>query len=161
MLANHISIAFVQENALNQSIDVAHTGNSSRPWKMLYVQNQTALQQASQVVVGILSRGPTYGSSPLQSADDVQIELVCARALKGDWASPSAPTKHYNHEHVKMPNEDDGYKEPADEHQVEYYTKMVQEASREVLYNNENYGGNDDDDNCYPPDGELDNHFMT
>jgi hypothetical protein len=161
MLANHISIAFVQENALNESIDVAHPGNSSGPWKTLYVQNQTALQQASQVVVGILSRGPTYGSSPLQSANDVQIELVCARAPKGDWASPSAPTKHYDHEHVKMSDEDDDYEEPADEHQVEYYARMVQEASREDLYDNENDGGNDDDDDCYPPDGELDDHFMT
>ncbi|KAL1985336.1 hypothetical protein VTN96DRAFT_8014 [Rasamsonia emersonii] len=72
--------SFVEENELNQSITVGLPGSSAFPWRTWYIRNITPSEQAVQVAVGIFSRGPSWGSAPLNSADDVQIELVCVRA---------------------------------------------------------------------------------
>ncbi|KAL1963460.1 hypothetical protein VTN77DRAFT_8361 [Rasamsonia byssochlamydoides] len=72
--------SFVEENELDQTITVDYPGSSAFPWRTWYIQNTTPPEQAVQVAVGIFSRGPSWGSAPLNSADDVQIELVCVRA---------------------------------------------------------------------------------
>lgn len=47
----------------------------------------TAKQQAEQVAVAILSRAPTYDSTPPDSQDDIQIELSCMLAPSGGLSS--------------------------------------------------------------------------
>ncbi|KAJ9244573.1 hypothetical protein DTO271D3_8646 [Paecilomyces variotii] len=72
--------SFAQENEVGQSVQIMDPGNSVSPWQTWFVHGVSASEQAEQVAVGILSRGPTYASEPLKSPHDVQIELVCVRA---------------------------------------------------------------------------------
>lgn len=55
-------------------------GSGNNPWQVWYLDGMTAHQQASQVAVGVISRGPTYNSPPPDSPDQIQIELVCIQA---------------------------------------------------------------------------------
>ncbi|KAL1867969.1 hypothetical protein Plec18167_008435 [Paecilomyces lecythidis] len=72
--------SFAQEDEVSGSVEVVDSGNSVSPWQTWFVHGVTASEQAEQVAVGILSRGPTYGSEQLKNPDDVQIDLVCVRA---------------------------------------------------------------------------------
>lgn len=71
---------FAQENEYDDCIELEDSGSSDSPWRVWYIDHVSAAEQAEQVAVGIISRGPTYGSAPLRSEDDVQVELVCVRA---------------------------------------------------------------------------------
>jgi hypothetical protein len=48
----------------------------------MYISNTTAQQQARQWAVGIVTRGPPFGSEPLHGPEEVEVELVCTRAPK-------------------------------------------------------------------------------
>ncbi|GAD96893.1 hypothetical protein ANI_1_1376034 [Paecilomyces variotii No. 5] len=72
--------SFAQEDEVGGSVEVVDSGNSVSPWQTWFIHGVSASDQAEQVAVGILSRGPTYGSEQLKYPDDVQIELVCVRA---------------------------------------------------------------------------------
>lgn len=101
-----LQIAFVEENELNQTIAVGHPGSSAFPWRTWYIRDTTPSEQAVQVAVGIFSRGPSWGSAPLNSADDVQIELVCVRAPREQ--RPSNP------DYVDAVNDGDDYDDDGD-----------------------------------------------
>ncbi len=62
------------------------SGSGEEPWQVWYLDGMTARQQASQVAVGIITRGPMYNSSPPYSPDDIQVELVCMKAPEGAGA---------------------------------------------------------------------------
>lgn len=60
--------------------------------------------QAQEVAVGIIARTPNHGSKPLNSPNDIQLELVCARAPRqgprrppndGDRDIDNKPTQGY------------------------------------------------------------------
>lgn len=67
-------------NNASEVISVAAPGNPDAPWRTWYISGTTPLGQAQEVAVGIIARGPNYGSNPLNGSDDIQVELVCARA---------------------------------------------------------------------------------
>lgn len=71
---------FAIENAPEQNVTVMPSGSSSSPWQVWYLDGMTAHQQAAQVAVGIISRGPRYKTPPPNSPDDIQVELVCMQA---------------------------------------------------------------------------------
>ncbi|KAJ5239894.1 hypothetical protein N7468_004513 [Penicillium chermesinum] len=81
---------FAYERTPDQQVTVMKAGSSYRPWQVWYLDGMTAHQQASQVAVGIISRAPSYDSSPPTSPDDIQIELVCLQAPQGP---PSGSSK--------------------------------------------------------------------
>lgn len=82
------SYVFINETTIvanNQSaanVYVAPSGSPAAPWRTWYTQGVTPQQQAQEVAVGIVARGPTFGSQPLNGPQDIQIELVCSRAPK-------------------------------------------------------------------------------
>ncbi|KAL5355208.1 hypothetical protein BJX96DRAFT_46313 [Aspergillus floccosus] len=80
---------FVQETDTDQSAALQTSGSANNPWKTWFVDNMTASQQADQVAVAIISRGPSYNSIALQSRDDVQIELACIQAPSSGSSSSS------------------------------------------------------------------------
>lgn len=55
-------------------------GSGAWPWQVWYLDNMNAHNQASQVAVGIISRAPSYNSSPPDGPDDIMVELVCVQA---------------------------------------------------------------------------------
>lgn len=67
-------------NNTPEAINVAVPGNPGAPWRTWYVPGATPIGQAHEVAVGIIARAPNYGSQPLNGPDDIQLELVCARA---------------------------------------------------------------------------------
>ncbi|PLB53766.1 hypothetical protein P170DRAFT_346545 [Aspergillus steynii IBT 23096] len=71
---------FGQETDTDLSATLKTSGTSESPWKTWFIDNMTSSQQAEQVAVAIISRGPSYNSAPPRSKDDVQIELVCVQA---------------------------------------------------------------------------------
>ncbi|OKL62023.1 hypothetical protein UA08_02527 [Talaromyces atroroseus] len=71
------------------NVSVAPSGSASSSWRTWTIPDITPMQQAREVAVGIITRGPVYGSEPLTSPDDIQIELVCSRAPKqGHFPDP-------------------------------------------------------------------------
>lgn len=71
---------FAKERTPFQNVTVLTPGSSTSPWQVWYIDSMTAHQQASQVAVAIISRGPTYNSQPPYSPEEIQIELVCMQA---------------------------------------------------------------------------------
>ncbi|KAL4916858.1 hypothetical protein BDW62DRAFT_185433 [Aspergillus aurantiobrunneus] len=71
---------FVMENEDDKTAIIKTTGDSDHPWSTWFVDNMTAAQQAEQVAVGIVARTPAYGSSATVDQNDIQVELLCARA---------------------------------------------------------------------------------
>ena len=64
-------------------------GSAGEPWQVWYLDKMTAHQQASQVALGIISRAPTYNSSPPTHPSDIQVELVCLQAPNNPQGSSS------------------------------------------------------------------------
>lgn len=79
-----LATVFAQERVPEQYVTLRSPGSMFDPFKTWYVNNTTASDQADQVAVAILSRGPSYHSEPPRSPDDVQIELACLQAPEGD-----------------------------------------------------------------------------
>lgn len=73
-------VDFAIETTPEQNVTVMTSGSGHSPWQVWYIDGMTAHQQASQVAVGIISRGPTYNSPPPYSPEEIQIELVCMQA---------------------------------------------------------------------------------
>ncbi|KAF9893909.1 hypothetical protein FE257_008880 [Aspergillus nanangensis] len=71
---------FAQETDTDQSATIQTSGNAGNPWKTWFIDNMSGTQQADQVAVAIISRGPSYNSLALESQDEVQIELACIQA---------------------------------------------------------------------------------
>jgi hypothetical protein len=69
-------------NQSDCNVNVSPSGNTGSVWRTWNISNVTPLQQAQEVAVGIITRGPVYGSKPLASPQDINIELVCSRAPK-------------------------------------------------------------------------------
>lgn len=65
---------------------VMTSGSGENPWQVWYIDGMTAHQQASQVAIGIISRGPLYNIPPPYSPDEIQVELVCMEAPQGAQA---------------------------------------------------------------------------
>ncbi|KAL4888850.1 hypothetical protein BDV59DRAFT_134855 [Aspergillus ambiguus] len=80
---------FVQETDTDQSAAMQTSGSATNPWKTWFIDNMTASQQADQVAVAIISRGPSYNSLALHSPDDIQIELACIQAPSSSSSSTS------------------------------------------------------------------------
>ncbi|KAA8641904.1 uncharacterized protein ATNIH1004_010843 [Aspergillus tanneri] len=71
---------FGQETDADLSATLKTSGSSDSPWKTWFIDNMTSSQQAEQVAVAIVSRGPSYNSPPPHSKNDIQIELACVQA---------------------------------------------------------------------------------
>ncbi|KAL5002865.1 hypothetical protein BDV10DRAFT_86287 [Aspergillus recurvatus] len=80
---------FAVENEDDKTAVIKKTGSSDNTWSTSLIDNMTAAQQAEQVAVGIISRTPMYGSTPPQSQNDIQLELVCAQAPSSGTSSSS------------------------------------------------------------------------
>jgi hypothetical protein len=92
----HFFIEFAKEGA-NQNVTVMPSGSGDHPWQVIYLDDMTADQQASQVAVGIISRGPSYNSPPPMSPDDIQVELVCLQAPQSpQTGTPSGPPNDHD-----------------------------------------------------------------
>lgn len=65
------------------------SGSGENPWQVWYIDDMTAHQQASQVAIGIITRGPMFNSPPPYSSDEIQVELVCMKAPQGARGSDS------------------------------------------------------------------------
>lgn len=74
---------FAIEKTPEQNVTIMPSGSGFSPWQVWYIDGMTAHQQASQVAVGIISRGPAYNSPPPYSPDEIQVELVCMQAPQG------------------------------------------------------------------------------
>ncbi|KAJ5684236.1 uncharacterized protein N7477_000581 [Penicillium maclennaniae] len=101
-LPNCVSFVFdvatipVQEFAregTDQNVTVMPSGSGDRPWQVFYLDDMTDHQQASQVAVGIITRGPSYDSAPPMSPDEIQVELVC---LQAPQSPPSGSSKDHD-----------------------------------------------------------------
>lgn len=64
------------------SARVAAPGSPATPWRTYYIPDMGPFDLAREVAVGIVARGPVYGSNLLKGPDDIEIELVCVRAPK-------------------------------------------------------------------------------
>lgn len=80
---------FAEETVPDQEATLRSSGSIDDPFKTWYIDNMTAKQQAEQVAVAILSRAPTYDSTPPDSEDDIQIELACMLAPASGSSSSS------------------------------------------------------------------------
>ncbi|KAJ5155400.1 hypothetical protein N7492_008203 [Penicillium capsulatum] len=79
---------FAVEQTSNHNTTLMTPGSPSDPWQVWYLDQMTAHQQANQVAVGIISRGPSHHSTP-QRPSDFQIELVCVQAPNSRQGSSS------------------------------------------------------------------------
>ncbi|KAJ6009098.1 hypothetical protein N7499_000948 [Penicillium canescens] len=71
---------FAKERVPDQNVTLMPPGSGAFPWQVWYIDGMNARQQANQVAVGIISRGPSYNSAPPDSPDDIMVELVCLQA---------------------------------------------------------------------------------
>jgi hypothetical protein len=71
---------FAKERVPDQNVTLMPPGSGAFPWQVWYIDGMNARQQANQVAVGIISRGPSYNSAPPDSPDDIMVELVCVQA---------------------------------------------------------------------------------
>ncbi|KAE8552711.1 hypothetical protein EYB25_004090 [Talaromyces marneffei] len=99
-----VNATTADSNNSREAINVAEPGNPSSPWRTWYIPGVTAMGQAQEVAVGIIARTPNHGSKPLNSPNDIQLELVCARAPRqgprrppndGDRDIDNKPTQGY------------------------------------------------------------------
>lgn len=77
----------------DQNVTVMPSGSGTHPWQVWYLDDMTAHQQASQVAIAIITRGPTYDSPPPISPDEIQVELVC---LQAPQSPPSGSSKDHD-----------------------------------------------------------------
>ncbi|KAE8146507.1 hypothetical protein BDV25DRAFT_49401 [Aspergillus avenaceus] len=86
------ALSFASETVNDKEAVMKATGSVDEPWETWYIDDMTAKQQAGQVGVAIISRSPSYDSPPLNSKDDVQVELVCTQAPSNGGSSSSDST---------------------------------------------------------------------
>ncbi|CRG91324.1 hypothetical protein PISL3812_08372 [Talaromyces islandicus] len=103
--------SFVNETSFDghsTDVRIAEPGNPFCPWRTWYLQNTTSIQQARQWAVGIVTRGPPFGSEPLSGPQEVEVELVCTRAPK------EFHLDEYDHDHDGNDKDDERYAQPPD-----------------------------------------------
>ncbi|CAG7960386.1 unnamed protein product [Penicillium olsonii] len=74
---------FAKEHVPGRNVTLMPPGSGAWPWQVWYLDGMNAHKQASQVAVGIISRAPSYNSSPPDSPDDIMVDLVCLQAPSG------------------------------------------------------------------------------